>query len=116
MKTGQPVSMTNTASHYFGEKRKKNWSGNKSNVILQFQVVTVPNIFIFNELLTLHEHMSAVIPRGGGDVFLQPAVLCRTFHGLWLRGGSLLGTCLSWGNSVAAVLEGRMLSSRNGEV
>lgn len=69
--------MANAVSHYLGKKKKKN--GNKCNVILQFQSVTVPNIFIFNELLTLHQNMNAVVPRDGGDVSLQPAVLCRTF-------------------------------------
>lgn len=46
--------------HNFGEKKKKKLNGNKSNVILQFPIATVSNIFVFNELLTLHQNTNAV--------------------------------------------------------
>lgn len=44
----------------FWRKEKKFLNGNKSNVILQFQIATASSIFIFNELLTFHQNMSAV--------------------------------------------------------
>lgn len=47
--------------------------------------------------------MNAVVPRDGGDVSVQPAVLCSTFCVLWLQGGCLWDMCLRWGESVAAV-------------
>lgn len=80
--------MTNSVSHYFGEKqkKKKKWNGNKSNVILQFQTVAVPNI---SELLTLHQNMNAVVSRVGEDVSLQPAVLCRASMACGCRVGPL---------------------------